>query len=173
VDLSGSRDPRAKELERRIVLSHTRRPFSAPVRFRRRKPASLQQLVRQVPFGDALLARRALASWGRAPLLERSLGWYSAILPAAREKARHARISPAHAGRNDRARRTRRGRPTSARCSSGSSRHPIAMAELCYRAHPNRETTERYRDVVFETASSWASFAFFDSKNGRYVLGRR
>ena len=28
------------------------------------------------------------ALWGRTPLLERSLGWYSRILPVAREKAR-------------------------------------------------------------------------------------
>jgi len=46
------------------------------------------------------------------------------------------------------------------------------MAELCYRAHPNRETAEALSAMWFSNPpSSWRSFAYFDSKNGRYVLG--
>ena len=65
VDLSGSRDPRAKELERRIVLSqyldrHSVRRLAAAAGNR----THLQQLVRQIPPGNALLARRALRPVG-------------------------------------------------------------------------------------------------------------
>jgi hypothetical protein len=37
--------------------------------------------------------------------------------------------------------------------------HPIVLADLIYRAHPSRETLDRYRDIVFETAEFMASFA--------------
>jgi hypothetical protein len=65
VDLSASRDPRWKELERRIVplaVSH-RDPVQrlAPAR---RDGADLQQLVRQVSSGDALVARRPFPAVG-------------------------------------------------------------------------------------------------------------
>jgi hypothetical protein len=110
------------------------------------------------------------ASWGRTPLLERSLGWYSAILPSAREKARIQGYTGA-----------RWPKMTAPNGSDSPSNvgtlliwqqpHPIAMAELCYRAHPDRETAARYRDVVFESAEFMASFAYFDSKTVRYVLG--
>jgi len=49
--------------------------------------------------------------------------------------------------------------------------HPIFYAELCYQTHPNRQTLERYRQIVFESAEFMASYAFFDKKTGRYILG--
>ena len=49
--------------------------------------------------------------------------------------------------------------------------HPIFYAELCYRARPNRRTLERYRQIVFESAEFMASFAHFDHRRQRYVLG--
>jgi hypothetical protein len=49
--------------------------------------------------------------------------------------------------------------------------HPIAMAELVYAAHPNRETLERYRDVVMDSAEFMASYAWFEKPRDRYVLG--
>ena len=49
--------------------------------------------------------------------------------------------------------------------------HPIALAELCYRSHPGRDTLERYREMVFESAEFMASYAHWDAKTARYVLG--
>jgi hypothetical protein len=49
--------------------------------------------------------------------------------------------------------------------------HPIFYAELCYRTRRDRATLERYRRIVFESAEFMASFAFFDPKTQRYVLG--
>jgi hypothetical protein len=43
------------------------------------------------------------------------------------------------------------------------------MAELCYQAHPNRETLERYRDVVMASAEFMAGYAVL--RDRRYVLG--
>jgi hypothetical protein len=45
------------------------------------------------------------------------------------------------------------------------------MAELIYAAHPNRDTVARYRDIVFESAEFMASYAHYDPKSARYVLG--
>jgi len=49
--------------------------------------------------------------------------------------------------------------------------NPIYLSELVYRAHPDRATLEKYRELVFESAKFLASFAFFDDATGRYVLG--
>jgi len=49
--------------------------------------------------------------------------------------------------------------------------HPIYYAELCYRAHPDRQTLERYRQIVFETAEFMASYPVWDETGQRYVLG--
>ena len=49
--------------------------------------------------------------------------------------------------------------------------HPIDYAELIYRARPVAATLERYRDVVFETAEFMASYAVYDGKEDRYLLG--
>ena len=49
--------------------------------------------------------------------------------------------------------------------------HPIYLAELDYRAHPDKATLDKYRDVIFATADFMASFAWWDEANQRYVLG--
>jgi hypothetical protein len=49
--------------------------------------------------------------------------------------------------------------------------HPIYYAELCYRAHGDRQTLDRYRQVVFETAEFMASYPVWDQAGERYVLG--
>ena len=49
--------------------------------------------------------------------------------------------------------------------------HFIYFAEQAYQAHPNKETLERYSDLVFKTADFMASYAHFDSIQGRYILG--
>jgi len=37
--------------------------------------------------------------------------------------------------------------------------HPVYYAELLYSIRPCRETLEKYRDIVFETAEFMASYA--------------
>jgi hypothetical protein len=49
--------------------------------------------------------------------------------------------------------------------------HPIYLAELDYRAHPDRATLEKFKDVVFATADFMASYAWWDEAAKRYVLG--
>jgi hypothetical protein len=110
------------------------------------------------------------AVWSRTPLLERSLGWYNRVLPSAREKAR----SQGYAGARWPKMTAPDGRDSPSPIGPlliWQQPHPIAMAELCYQAHPNRETLALYRDMVFESAAFMASYAWFDAKTNRYVLG--
>jgi hypothetical protein len=110
------------------------------------------------------------ALWGRWGRFDRSLGWYARILPAARERAaaqgfRGARW-PKMCG------------PEGRDSPSGvgplllwQQPHPIYYAELDHRLHPSRETLEKWREVVFETAEFMASAATRDPASGRFVLG--
>jgi hypothetical protein len=98
------------------------------------------------------------AQWGRLPLMERSLGYYDAILPKARETA----TRQGYRG----ARWPKMTSPTGDESPSTigpflvwQQPHPIYFAELVRRQRPTRATLERFRTVVFETADFMASFA--------------
>jgi hypothetical protein len=85
IDLSGSEDPRAHELERRVVLSqYLTRVNSASV-----QPPSETGLITNSWHGKFHLEMHFwhaahFAAWGRPELLERSLAWYLTTLDAAR-----------------------------------------------------------------------------------------
>jgi hypothetical protein len=49
--------------------------------------------------------------------------------------------------------------------------HPVFMAELVYRARPNRATLERYGPLVDETAKLLASWPRWEESKRRFVLG--
>ena len=49
--------------------------------------------------------------------------------------------------------------------------HPIYYAEMLYRYYNDRFILEKYKDIVFSTAEFMASYAHWDKKNNRYVLG--
>jgi hypothetical protein len=110
------------------------------------------------------------ALWGRLPLLEKSLGYYRAILPVARATA----ARQGYGG----ARWPKMTSPSGAESPSPvgpflvwQQPHPIFYAELSWRQHHDRATLEKYRDVVFQTAAFMASYATWDAKTSRYVLG--
>ncbi|KAA9106545.1 hypothetical protein [Microbacterium rhizomatis] len=88
MDLSGSDDPRAKELERRVVLSQ----YLTAVNSAGRMPPAETGLTTNSWSGKAHLEMHFwhaahFATWGRPELLERSLPWYLAILERARSTA--------------------------------------------------------------------------------------
>jgi len=171
IDLSGSRDPRWRELERRIVLSQ----YLTAIQCSGELPPQETGLTFNSWYGKFHLEMHwwhaaHFALWNRLPMLERSLGYYQRILPrargtAARQGYRGARW-PKMTG------------PEGAESPSPigpllvwQQPHPIFYAELVHRARPGRETLERFREVVFETAEFMASYAAWDEKAGRYVLG--
>ena len=96
----GARDPRWRELERRIVLSQYLTAIQCAGRYPPQETGlDLQQLGGQVPPGDALVARRALRPLG-APA---AAGAEPRVLrghpPAAPRRPRGARATPGPAGR--------------------------------------------------------------------------
>ena len=171
IELAGSRDRRAVELERRIVLSQ----YLTAIQCAGSMPPQETGLTVNSWYGKYHLEMHwwhaaHFALWNRTPLLEKSLGWYDRILPAARDLAR----SQGYAG----ARWPKMVGPEGADSPSPigplliwQQPHPIFYAELCYRTRPNRRTLERYRQIVFESAEFMTSFAHFDHRSQKYVLG--
>ena len=171
IDLSGSRDPRWRELERRVVLSQ----YLTAIQCAGRYPPQETGLTFNSWEGKFHLEMHwwhaaHFALWGRLPLLERSLGYYSDILPRARETARRQGYSGA--------RWPKMTSPSGAESPSSvgpflvwQQPHPIYYAELVHRERGDRATLERFQDVVHETAELMASFASWDEAGQRYVLG--
>ena len=171
IELADSRDSRAPELERRIVLSQ----YLTAIQCAGSRPPQETGLTVNSWYGKFHLEMHwwhaaHFALWNRLPLLEKSLSWYDSILPSARKLA----TSQGYAG----ARWPKMGGPEGRDSPSPigplliwQQPHPIFYAELCYTVHRNRETLDRYRRIVFETAEFMASYAFFERERGRYVLG--
>lgn len=171
IDLSGSTDSRAQELERRIVLSQ----YLMAVNCAGDAPPQETGLTYNSWFGKMHLEMHwwhgvHFALWGRVDLLERSLGWYERIMPLAREHAerqgyRGVRWPKMVDGEGNDS-------PSPiAVFLIWQQPHPIYFAELVYRERPTRETLERYGAIVAETAAFMASYARWDEQGGRFVLG--
>jgi hypothetical protein len=171
IDFSQCTDPRAAELERRVVLSQ----YLTAIQCSGSCPPQETGLVCNSWFGKFHLEMHwwhavHFALWDRLPLLERSLPWYQSVLPVAKATAQLQGY-----------RGVRWPKMTSPDGRDSPSQvgvfliwqqvHPIYYAELCYRAHKDRETLERYRQIVFETAEFMASYPVWDETGQRYVLG--
>lgn len=171
IDMSASTDPRAKELERRIVLSQ----YLTAIQCAGSRPPQETGLVTNSWHGKFHLEMHwwhaaHFALWGRTSLLEKSLGWYEKIMPNARGMAQLQGYEgirwPKMVGPNGR------------ESPSGvgvfliwQQPHPIFYAELLYRNQPERQTLDRYKKIVFETAEFMASYPRWDRQNERYILG--
>ena len=171
IDLSGSKDPRWFELERRIVLSQ----YLTAIQDAGKYPPQETGLTYNSWNGKFHLEMHwwheaQFALWDRLPLLEKSLGYYQKILPRAEATAK----KQGYAG----ARWPKMTSPSGAESPSSvgpfliwQEPHPIFYAELCWRQHHDRATLEKFRNIVFQTAEFMASYATWDTNTSRYVLG--
>ena len=171
IDLSGSKDPRWFELERRIVLSQ----YLTAIQDAGEYPPPETGLTYNSWEGKFHLEMHwwhaaHFALWNRLPLLEKSLGYYQKILPRAEGTAQ----KQGYAG----ARWPKMTSPSGAESPSPvgpfliwQEPHPVFYAELCWREHRDRATLEKYSDIVFQTADFMASYATWDTNTSRYVLG--
>jgi hypothetical protein len=171
VELSGSRDSRAHELERRVILSR----YLTAIQCSGSMPPQETGLTVNSWYGKFHLEMHwwhaaHFVLWSQVPLLEKSLGWYSTILQSARERAHQQGYMgarwPKMVGPE--------GRDSPSAIGPlliWQQPHAMVMAEMCYLAHPGRPTLDRYRDIVLESAEFMASFAFFEQTRSRYVLG--
>lgn len=170
VDFSGSTDPRAFELERRVVLSQ----FLTKVNGSGNLPPQETGLTFNSWYGKFHLEMHWWHSahfynWQRTQYMESQLEYYRKILPRAREWAELQGYEgvrwPKMTG------------PDGINSPSpvGSyliwqQPHLIYMAEQAYRTNPSRETLEKYADLVFLTAGFMADFPVFDPATGKYHL---
>ena len=171
IDLSGSKDPRWFELERRIVLSQ----YLTAIQDAGQYPPAETGLTYNSWEGkfhtEMYFWHEAhFALWNRTPLLLKSLGWYQKILPRAEGTARKQGYEGA--------RWPKMTSPSGAESPSPvgpfliwEEPHPILLSELCYRAHPDRAMLDQFTNIVFKTAQFMASYATWDTNKQRYVLG--
>lgn len=171
VELADSVTPSAVELERRVILSQYLTAIQCAGSF----PPQETGLTCNSWYGKFHLEMHwwhaaHFPLWGRARLLERSIWWYRSILPQAKELAR------AQGYQGARWPKMVAGEGLDSPSPIGplliwEQPHPIYYAELIYRARPNQRTLETYRELVLETAEFMASFAVYDQRNDRYLLG--
>ncbi|MEE6262510.1 hypothetical protein [Plantactinospora sonchi] len=170
VELAASHDERAPELERRVVLSQ----YLTAVHCAGSLPPQETGLMVNSWRGRFHLEMHwwhgaHFPLWGRADLLERSLGWYARILPRARETARSQGCVgarwPKQVGPD--------GRESPSPIGTfliWQQPHPIFLAELVRRStEDSADVLRRYADVVLESAAFMADHPF--RGEGGYQLG--
>lgn len=170
VDFSACTDPRAKELERRVVLSQ----YLLAIQCSGTTPPQETGLTYNSWYGKFHLEmiwwhQVQFALWNRPQLLEKTLGWYKTAEPAAREIAKRQGFEGV--------RWMKMTDPTAAEAPSGvgsfliwQQPHLIYMAELIYRSTKNPETIRKYNDLVQKTAEFMYSFATYEKEKDRFVL---
>ena len=164
VDFSRCTDPRAKELERRVVLSQ----YLTQVNCANNMPPQETGLTYNSWFGRPHLEMTwwhvvDFALWNRPQVVAQVLDWYNNIAyPVAKQIARRQgfkgirwmKMTDPWAGE--------------APSNTGSfliwqQPHYIYLAEEMYRANPSSETLQKYARQVEETAEFMAAFALANS----------
>ena len=170
VDFSKCTDPRAAELERRVVLSQ----YLLATQCAGSTPPQETGLTYNSWFGKFHLEmiwwhQAQFALYGHENLLARTLPWYETVMPIAREIARRQGFEGV--------RWMKMTDPSGIEAPSkvGSfliwqQPHLIYLAELLYRANPGAGVIEKYAGQVEETARFMESFATYDADNNRYTL---
>lgn len=170
VDFSTCKDPRAKELERRVVLSQ----YLIAIQSAGMYPPQETGLTYNSWYGKPHLEMHwwheaCLPLWGHPELLERSLGWYAKVMPKAKEIAERQGFKGV--------RWMKMTDPSGDESPSNTGSfliwqqpHIIYLAELVYRSSPSPAILKKYADLVEQTAEFMASFATYDKTRGKYVL---
>lgn len=170
VDFSSCTDPRAAELERRVVLSQ----YLLAIQCCGDVPPQETGLTYNSWFGKHHMEmiwwhQAHFALWGHEDLLARTLPWYSKVEPVARS------IASRQGFRGVRWMKMTDPSGLEAPSNVGSfliwqQPHLIYLAELLYRAAPSQELLDSYGRLVDETAEFMADFVSYDAVSDRYVL---
>ena len=173
VDFSLCRDARAKELERRVVLSQ----YLLALQSAGSMPPQETGLTMNSWFGkfhlEMILWHEAwLPLWGHPEMLTKSLNWYFDAEPVARQIAKRQGF--------DGVRWMKMTDPSGLEAPSNvgsfliwQQPHLIYLAELAYRSmQPEAGSAfiKKFSPLVDETARFMYSFANYDKKNRRYIL---
>jgi len=171
IDLSASKDPRWKELERRVILSQ----YLTAIQSRQKYPPQETGLTCNSWFGKFHLEMHwwhsvHFAFWGKPEYLEKTLDYYSDILLSAEDFASEQGYKGA--------RWPKMTGPEGVDSPSGigplliwQQPHPVYYAELIYRFKPTRETLEKYHLIIEKSAEFMADYAVWNEQKGFYELG--
>lgn len=170
IELNKSRDPRAIELERRIILSQ----YLSAIQSCGSMPPQETGLTCNSWYGKFHLEMYLwhcayLPLWNRTGLLERSLPWYRKNLEAARknaakngyEGARWPKMVAYDAIDSP---------SMIATLLIWQQPHIIYMLELAYESGKDLSFLEEYWEVVRETADFMANYAIWNPVTGKYDL---
>ncbi|MCR8667875.1 hypothetical protein NO995_09295 [Aestuariibaculum sp. M13] len=171
IDLSESKDPRWQELERRIVLSQ----YLMAAQSKGSNPPAEVGLMGIDSWRGQFhmemiwwhLSHYAL--WDRWDLPQEALNVYERFIPSARALAEQLdykglkwQKSVGPEGRTA---------PwVGNQILIWKQPHPIFFAELDYRLNPNKETLERWAEIIDGTAEHMADYAVRDEETGVYHL---
>jgi len=167
VDFGQCTDPRARELERRVVLSQ----YLTQVNCANATPPQETGLTYNSWFGRPHLEMTwwhmvDFALWNRPQTVATVMDWYNQVaFPVAKQIARRQGFKGA--------RWMKMTDPWAGEAPSNTGSfliwqqpHYIYMAEELYRANPTKETLKKYAEQVEETAAFMADFASSRPVNG-------
>ncbi|MDI1250378.1 MAG: hypothetical protein PSV13_16055 [Lacunisphaera sp.] len=170
VDFTGSTDPRAAQLEERIVLSR----YLMAVQMAGDVPPQESGLTCSTWYGkhhtEMIWWHTAhFALWGNDALLERNLAWFQTQLPAARALAASRGLQGARWAKmtGPDLRESPGGNPLIV----WNQPHLVYLAELLYRNSPTPATLARYGELVQDTADCLASMVHWNAAEKQYDLG--
>lgn len=170
VDFSHCRDARARELERRVVLSQ----YLLAIQSAGSIPPQETGLTMNSWYGkfhlEMILWHEAwLPLWGHEGKLAKTLQWYETVEPVAREIARRQGF--------DGVRWMKMTDPSGVEAPSNvgsfliwQQPHLIYLAELVYRSSHDDSFLRHMAPYIDATARFMYSFANYDKKGKRYIL---
>ena len=172
VDFSGSTDPRAFELERRVILSQ----YLTRIQCASAYPPQETGLTYNSWYGKPHLEMHwwhaaHYAQWGRPQLLEQSLDWYFKVADKARVIAKRQGFD----GLRWQKMTDHSGEETPSSVGAfliWQQPHFIYMAEQLYRQKKDPAVLKKYSKLLFETAEFMASFPTKNPVTQKYNLGK-
>lgn len=171
VDFEGSTDPRAHELERRLVLSQ----YLTRVQCGGNNPPQETGLTFNSWYGKPHTEMHwwhgvHFALWGRPQIMEKTLDYYFRTFDKAKalaERQGYKGVRWIKMSDND-------GNESPSSVAAfliWQQPHIIYMTELAYRDQEDKSVLEKYKDLVFATAEFMVDYAHYDEENDRYNLG--
>ena len=172
VDFSGCTDPRAAELERRVILSR----YLTKIQCSGSLPPAETGLTYNTWYGKFHLEMHwwhavHFALWQKQDILEKQMDYYKSIFNNALATSQHQGYRGARWPKMT----DPEGRESPSTVGTyliWQQPHPIFFSELLYiNSAEKKDVLNKYKDLVFSSADFMASYAWFDSTNNRYTLG--
>jgi protein-glucosylgalactosylhydroxylysine glucosidase len=172
VDFSGSKDKRAFEIERRVILSQ----YLIKIQETASSPPQETGLTYNSWFGKPHIEMHYwhmahYPFWGYATLLDRSMDWYFRTADKGRAIAKRQGFE----GIRWQKMTDNNGDETPSSVGAlliWQQPHLIYFAESLYREGRTKAVLEKYKELVFATADFMASYPYYEKDKDRYILGK-